>query len=220
MKNPESNMADKQKFFTRRRLIKGIGVTAGAGAIGGASLVYSSQPALAASGDLNPSDVTVDTTDGGISDVYVTPALTVDWGDFSGGVSGFDITVSAGTSEGSTTSAESLTGISADSATGVSTFALQDGGALTDSTGTVNIDLTEISFVGTDNPLGSSDLPSTSSDGGSDSTTIYYEVEVVANSTSANTTGTDTVTGDFAVTVNDTGGTSTVGGDIDAGASE
>lgn len=215
-------MSDNRNFFTRRRLIKGIGVTAGAGAVGGASIVYASQPALAAHGDFSAGDTSVDTTDGDISDVSVAPDLTVEWGDFSDGVSGFDITVSAGTADNNTNPATngSLTGLDGDTENpDVSTFSTGDN-TLTDTDGTVDIVLPEISLVGTDNALTDGELPTVNDEGGSATTTVHYDVEVTANSINGDSTGTDTVSGQFDVTVNDTGGTSTVDGSLDTNASE
>lgn len=212
-------MSEKKTFFSRRSIIKGAGVAAGAGIIGAGSLFYSTQPALAAPGDTPISANALDITanDGSVTEVNVTPSLTLSWSQFSSGVSGFDFSVQAAPSGGTLTEASAVTGVSDSSATGVSSFSIQNSGSLSDESGLVNIDLQAIPLV-SNGALTQSALPTDVGDNQSETTNIDYAVTVTANSATSNGASASVTSpdpnGSFGVTLNNDAGTTEATGTI------
>jgi hypothetical protein len=208
---------DKSKtFLSRRRILKGAGVATGIGIIGGGSLLYSSQPALAAVGDspISASGLDMTANDGSVSEVTVTPALSLQWSKFSSGISGFDIELAVAPAGGTLTTAKSLTGISDGTTTDVSSYAIQNSGSNADPSGIADISLAGTGLVSS-GALTQSDLPSNVGDGDTVTETIDFAVTVTANSASGGGSATDTSpspSGSFDVTLtNDAGSTTATG---------
>lgn len=213
-------MDESKTFLSRRRIIKGAGVATGIGIIGGGSLLYASQPALAAVGDspISASGLDITANDGSVTEVTVTPSLSLQWSQFSSGVSGFDIEVEVAPSGGTLSSAQSLTGVSDDTTTGVSSYSVQDSGSNADPSGIADISLAGIDLVSS-GALTQSDLPSDVSDGATDSTAVDFAVTVTANSASGGDSATDTSpdpSGSFDVTLTNDAGTTNATGTVNA----
>ncbi|WP_273838584.1 hypothetical protein [Halococcus sp. PRR34] len=211
-------MSDKENFFTRRRVIKGASVATGIGIIGGGSLFYSSQPALAAVGDspISASGLDMTANDGSVTEVTVTPTLSLEWSKFSSGISGFDIELQVAPSGGTLTTAESLTGVSDGTTTGVSSYSIQNTGSNADPGGIADISLAGIGLVSS-GALTQSDLPSNVGDGATATETVDFAVTVTANSASGSGTATDTSpspSGSFDVTLTNDAGSTTATGTI------
>ena len=212
-------MDDNNTFLSRRRIIKGAGVAAGIGLIGGGSLLYSSQPALAAVGDnpISADNLSISANNNAVTEVTVEPKLKLKWSSFSSGISGFDIDVKAGPSGGSLSPAENLTGVSDGNAAGVSSYSVQGtGGSNSDSEGIADISLAGIGLVSS-GALTQSNLPSGVTDGASGTETVKFQVTVTANSASGSGTATDTSpdpAGSFEVTLNNDAGTTNATGHI------
>ncbi|EMA51057.1 hypothetical protein [Halococcus salifodinae] len=211
-------MSDKENFFTRRRVIKGASVATGIGIIGGGSLFYSSQPALAAVGDspISASGLDMTANDGSVTEVTVTPTLSLEWSKFSSGISGFDIELQVAPSGGTLTTAESLTGVSDGTTTGVSSYSIQNTGSNADPGGIADISLAGIGLVSS-GALTQSDLPSNVGDGATATETVDFAVTVTANSASGSGTATDTSpspSGSFDVTLTNDAGSTTATGNI------
>lgn len=207
----DSKSEDKV-FFTRRRIVRGIGVTAGAGAIGAAGLFYSTQPVLAAHGSLSADALAIEANDEAVTEVTITPSLTLDWSNFSSGVSGFDITVQAAPSGGTLADATALTGVSDDTSSAVTTFS----GTLTSESGSATVDLSGIALVdGGTGPIAESDLPNGVGDGESVTNSLDLEITATANSASGGVSANDTTpTTTFDVTLNNTAGDTTTSGTV------
>lgn len=212
-------MDDNNTFLSRRRIIKGAGVATGIGIIGGGSLLYSSQPALAAVGSspISASNLSITANNNAVTEVTVEPSLSLKWSSFSSGISGFDIDVTAGPSGGSLSSAANLTGVSDGTTDGVSSYSVQGtGGSNSDSEGIADISLAGIGLVSS-GALTPSDLPSDVTDGSNDTKTVDFAVTVTANSASGNGSATDTSpdpAGSFDVTLNNDAGTTNATGNI------
>lgn len=211
-------MSENENFFTRRRVIKGASVATGIGVIGGGSLLYSSQPALAAVGDspISASGLDITANDGSVTEVTVTPSLSLQWSQFSSGVSGFDIDLKVAPSGGTLTTAKKLTGISDGNATGVSSYTVQDNGANADPSGIADISLAGIGLVSS-GALTQSALPSNVGDGDTVTETVDFAVTVTANSASGGGSATDTSpspSGSFDVTLTNNAGSTTATGTV------
>ncbi|EMA41330.1 hypothetical protein C448_12201 [Halococcus morrhuae DSM 1307] len=211
-------MDDNNTFLSRRRIIKGAGVATGIGIIGGGSLLYSSQPALAAVGSspISASNLSITANNNAVTEVTVEPVLSLKWSSFSSGISGFDIDVTAGPSGGSLSSAANLTGVSDGTTAGVSSYSVQNTGSNGDSEGIADISLAGIGLVSS-GALTQSDLPSGVTDGTSGTKTVDFAVTVTANSASGNGSATDTSpdpAGSFDVTLNNDAGTTNATGNI------
>lgn len=204
--------SDDKVFFTRRRIVKGIGVSAGAGTIGAAGLFYGSQPVLATHGSLSADALGIDANDEAVTEVTITPSLTLEWSNFSSGVSGFDITVQAAPSGGTLADATALTGVSDDTSSGVTTFS----GTLTSESGSATVDLSGIPLVdGGNGPISTSDLPNSVGDGESVTNSLDLEITATANSASGGGSAVDTTpTTTFDVTLNNTAGDTTTSGNV------
>lgn len=214
----QTKMDDTKTFLSRRRIIKGAGLATGIGIIGGGSLLYSSQPALAAVGDSPISAAGLDLTanDSAVTEVTVTPALSLQWSKFSSGISKFTIDLKVGPSGGALESAQKLTGVSDDTATGVSSYSVQSGGSNADSSGIADISLAGIDLV-SGGPLSKSDLPKGVGDGATATKAVDFAVTVTAHSASGSGTATDTSpspSGSFDVTLTNDAGTATATGTI------
>ena len=78
-------MNQERSLLTRRNAIRSGAVAATGGVIGTATLLYSSQPVLAANieaWDANQNEVSIRTTDGTIDSLIVDPTLTLEWSNF------------------------------------------------------------------------------------------------------------------------------------------
>lgn len=211
-------MDDNNTFLSRRRIIKGAGVATGIGIIGGGSLLYSSQPALAAVGDnpISASKLSLTANNNAVTEVTVTPSLSLEWSKFSSGISGFDIELKVGPSGGSLGSAKKLTGVSDSTAAGVSSYSIQNTGSNADSSGIADISLTGIGLVAS-GALTQSALPNGVGDGATATKAVDFAVTVTANSVSGTGTATDTSpdpAGSFDVTLTNDAGTTNATGTI------
>lgn len=128
-------------------------------------------------------------------------------------MSEFDIVVRAASSGGDLSDAQSVTGVSDATVTGVSTFSVQNSGALSDESGIVDVTLTGVPLVGS-GAIATSALPSNVADGESDTTTLDYAVAVTATSASGAGSASVTPNGSFDVTLNNDAGSTTATGTI------
>ena len=211
-------MDESKAFLSRRRIIKGTGVATGIGLIGGGSLLYASQPALAAVGDspISASGLDITANDGSVTEVTVTPSLSLEWSNFSSGISGFDIELQVAPSGGTLATAQSLTGVSDGTATGVSSYSVQNTGSNADPSGIADISLAGIGLVSS-GALTQSALPSNVGDGNTVTETVDFAVTVTANSASGGGSATDTSpspAGSFDVTLTNDAGTTNATGTV------
>lgn len=93
-------MDEKKTLLSRRGIIKGTSMLAGAGAVGGAATWYSTQPAVAADmTDWNASDLIsdnrVESDDGTLTAVNTAPGIDIDWHNFADGADSADVTITA-----------------------------------------------------------------------------------------------------------------------------
>jgi hypothetical protein len=198
-------------------------VATGIGIIGGGSLLYASQPALAAVGDnpISASGLDITANDGSVTEVTVTPTLSLEWSQFSSGIAGFDIELQVAPSGGTLATAQSLTGVSDGTATGVSSYSVQDSGSNGDPSGIADISLAGIDLVSS-GALTQSALPTDVGDGATATETVDFAVTVTANSASGSGTATDTSptpSGSFDVTLTNDAGSTTATGTIETGGS-
>lgn len=90
-------MADNNTLLSRRGVIKGSTITAGAVALAGVTSWYGSQPAIAAHVDqwtASDTDV-VQSTDGQLSAVNTEPTVEIEWDNFTAGADSVDVTLTA-----------------------------------------------------------------------------------------------------------------------------
>ena len=203
-------------FFSRRGMIKGAGVATGIGIIGGGSLLYSTQPALAALGDdpISADALSITANDGSVTEVGVTPTLSLQWSNFSSGISGFDIAIQAAPSGGALANAQALTGVSDGTMQDVSSYSVQNSGSNSDASGIADISLNTVTLVSS-GAITESALPQNVGDGESATTTLDYAVTATANSASGGGSASDTSpspSGSFDVTLNNDAGTTTATG--------
>lgn len=215
-------MDESKTFLSRRRIIKGAGVATGVGIIGGGSLLYSTQPALAATGSsITADDLSINTNSGSVTEVTITPNLTLDWSDFSSGINGFEVVVKAAPSGASSlNTATDITGISDSAKSSVDSFSVQGsstGSSLSDPSGTADITLAGVPLVSNNALTASTDLPTNVGDGQSANTTVDYAVTVTATSGSGGNSASDTSpspSGSFTVTLDNTSGSTTATGNV------
>ena len=205
-------------FLSRRGMMKGAGVATGIGIIGGGSLLYATQPVLAALGDdpISADALSITANDESVTEVGVTPTLSLQWSSFSSGISGFDITIQAAPSGGTLANAQTLTGVSDGTTTGVSSYSVQDSGANGNASGIADISLDVVNLVSS-GAITASALPQNVGDGESATTTLDYAVTVTANSASGGGSASDTSpspSGSFDVTLNNEAGTTTASGTL------
>lgn len=212
-------MSNDKTLLSRRTVLKGAGVTAGVGAVGAGSIVYSTQPALAAGTSIDASNIDIDENSESITEVNITPDLTLDWDNFSSGVGSFDITISA-TADGTGNSGPvyELTDVSDDSSSDISSFDTGDG-TLGDTTGSVAIGFVQKGLAATVEAIDAgTDFPTDVQDGQSATNTINLQVDVTANNAAGNTpSDTDNPTFDVSLAnpeaTTDSHGTISTGGE-------
>lgn len=90
-------MNSEKTFISRRRIVKGSTVTAGAVALAGVTSWYGSQPAIAAHVDQWTASDTgpVQKADGVLDAVHVEPTIDIEWDNFTTGADSVDITLKA-----------------------------------------------------------------------------------------------------------------------------
>lgn len=93
-------MEDQKTLLTRRRIIKGSSIVAGAAFAGGAMTWYGSKPVVAAHmTEWNASDLIdgnrVESADGTLTAVNTAPGIDIDWQNFADGADSADVTITA-----------------------------------------------------------------------------------------------------------------------------
>lgn len=193
--------------LTRRRLLGGAVGLAAVGGAGFGALSFGTGEATAQASGVTPSDVSIDSNDGTVTELYANPTLDVTWSNFEGDVVEVSITIHAVLSEGAS-----------GAFIGPDRHKVSSPGA----SGTETIDVGKNSMLeSSGGAIAASDLEDTTEGDGATETIVY--VEAFANfidSTGSPLDPTAVADSQFTVSVNNlesTESTVTLGGTLNTG---
>lgn len=195
---------EKSKTHSRRRVLAYLFGGASTATIGGYWLLTRAEPVLAAT--LVADNVAIETANGQISDISISPSLTLNWENLNSNADTVDITFSASSKQAQANSFEHiLTRI------GLNIPADQKKPVGTASYSTAAGDFAESSVLA-HSKIEAADFEDTTENESPVITTVTIQVEVAIKNAQGTTLATTSATDDFTVSVNNITGTLSVSG--------
>lgn len=189
---------------TRRRLLAWLG-SASTATIGGYWLLMRSvEPVLAAT--LVADNVSIETANGQISDVSISPSVTIDWEKLSSNADTVDFTFSVSSKQVQANSFEPIL-----TRSDLNIPADQKNSSGTASYSTANGHFVKSSVLA-HSKIATADFEDTTEDGSPKVTTVTSQVEVAIKNAEGATVATTSSTDDFTVSVNDLNATVSISG--------
>lgn len=189
---------------TRRRLLAWLGGTSTATIGGYWLLMRSVEPVLAAT--IVADNVSIETANGQISDVSISPSVTIGWENLNSNADTVDFTFSASSEQVQANSFEPI----------LTRIDLNIPADQKNSAGTASFSTADGSFVKSSvlahSKIATADFEDTTEDGSPKVTTVTIQVEVAIKNAEGTTIATTSSTDDFTVSVNNLNATVTVSG--------